>query len=71
MDRLDMFRRFHAGNGELGSGTGGFPYVAAVDRFKQMTQNEFDSLLARWAAEDADIAKRLAEKGRDSAEQRG
>jgi hypothetical protein len=36
MDRLDMFRRFHAGNGELGTGTGGFPYVAAVDRFKLM-----------------------------------
>jgi hypothetical protein len=52
MDRLDMFRRFHAGNGELGSGTGGFPYAAAVDRFKLMRAIGVEPMLARWAVED-------------------
>jgi hypothetical protein len=64
MDRLDMFRRFHAGNGELGSGTGGFPYVAAVDRFKLMLAGGIEPMLARWAAEDK--AKKERDNGKVS-----
>jgi hypothetical protein len=52
MNELQLLHRFH-------QGTGGYPIVKAIESWWKMPVEDKESLIARWAAEDAE-KKRLA-----------
>jgi hypothetical protein len=54
MNELQLLHRFH-------QGTGGYPIVKAIESWWKMPVEDKESLIARWAAEDAE-KKRLADK---------